>query len=617
MAETSNQTLVSSGVTNGEGCDGQMELRVRTPASSRPGTPNVGSSTLSKEGFDSSISLGIISSERSYVDHAIATPAGITAVPPGFDTNPNVFPTALEHSGRVFLQPASPTDILDRRYARRPRIREYNGESQPIPAARRSFRHDDPPPPWTSYKHPEGQRYFGKKLLNKFQLFTDIWIYDRQKLSNIEIFEEQFLALLQEQADLPDGTEVAVYIEEDYESNSMTCHYYLSSDSDRAIFWLEEVEDDLLTLRSRPAPKNYYLQDATETQYWKHVEMFPNHRRVSTELLKEVKELVNFWTFDAMSSETSTAPQGLSSYLPVLNNIPDNGSAPSVCIIARVMGILSNQRFLDLHGQHEARLSREDTIYSQGEIEYSWLLRLVSPLLFFMPYEYFEQLRRVWVDQTVHHLSWSALRNGLQRDWDSLLTPATVMLTANVGLLAIQSIDTGHSARSCAQIASYVSTFLSLAIMFLCIILARYHKDESNAAETCMYLYQRTKLPAGLDMLAISFSLPAAMFLWCMVTFCVAVAWVCLDRTNLWTRFFTGLTLGFVLLGVTTVIIIELCPFPPDRVAPVMSWRDELWEALGSKLKVRHWWKDKLRHRRWPFTFIRRRQRDLEGQRES
>ncbi|EKM58112.1 uncharacterized protein PHACADRAFT_252154 [Phanerochaete carnosa HHB-10118-sp] len=58
----------------------------------------------------------------------------------------------------------------------------------------------------------------------------------------------------------------------------------------------------------------------------------------------------------------------------------------------------------------------------------------------------------------------------------------TVLLSTNVGFLAISSIDAASKAphRSVAQIASYASTILSLACYLICWTLSRQHPPGSN-----------------------------------------------------------------------------------------------------------------------------------------
>lgn len=57
---------------------------------------------------------------------------------------------------------------------------------------------------------------------------------------------------------------------------------------------------------------------------------------------------------------------------------------------------------------------------------------------------------------------------------------ATVLLSANIGFLAIQSIDNdpGSTSRSFAQLASYVSAVLSLSIYLVVQILQRQHRQH-------------------------------------------------------------------------------------------------------------------------------------------
>lgn len=57
---------------------------------------------------------------------------------------------------------------------------------------------------------------------------------------------------------------------------------------------------------------------------------------------------------------------------------------------------------------------------------------------------------------------------------------ATVLLSANVGFLAIQSIDSAHgtNARNVAQVASYVSVIMSLGTYMTGHILSLHHSRE-------------------------------------------------------------------------------------------------------------------------------------------
>ena len=60
-----------------------------------------------------------------------------------------------------------------------------------------------------------------------------------------------------------------------------------------------------------------------------------------------------------------------------------------------------------------------------------------------------------------------------------------MLLSANVGFLAIQSVDERDPAsdRSVSQIASYVSILFSLATYIICQILSRQHRTMSDRAD--------------------------------------------------------------------------------------------------------------------------------------
>lgn len=55
---------------------------------------------------------------------------------------------------------------------------------------------------------------------------------------------------------------------------------------------------------------------------------------------------------------------------------------------------------------------------------------------------------------------------------------ATVILSANIGFLAIQSIDTDHPDRSAAQISSYISAVLSFFFFITVQILTYQHRSS-------------------------------------------------------------------------------------------------------------------------------------------
>lgn len=465
----------------------------------------------------------------------------------------------------IILQPISPQKVLERRYQDRYRIpsEETREDMEMIPEMETSFEHDPiDNDDWRPMEHPEGQLYYQRMDLN-IHVYTDVLLQDKTNLSEIEKLATVLSRRLQERkSKLPENLEVVLDVQQTEEGTDY--YYYLVDGSKRAIFWLEEVDASLLTLQLRQAYNPSYLKNACQAQYWLHVGLFPIGRDVSSSLLTEVNELLDFATFDSKTSETSTSPFNYAD-LAVLSNSARNltagGGAPAIWVVARMMYILYWERFLHFHGLREARLDRSASVFESTPRVHSWLFRIMTPMLFYLPTRYAEQLNVIWVDQTVNHVPWRNFIDRLARDWQASITPASILVTTNVGLLAVNTIDT-NGPRNVAEIASYISTFLSLGNIILCAILMRQHQISGidTAAGASAYLYKRESLLLGLDIVAIVYSLPEALFLYGMGTFFVAMAWTCFDRSSVWTRLLTGIIFALVVTLVVLVVMLELWP---------------------------------------------------------
>ena len=73
--------------------------------------------------------------------------------------------------------------------------------------------------------------------------------------------------------------------------------------------------------------------------------------------------------------------------------------------------------FLDLHGQHGARLSRQQSIHDprDGRI----LVNIISPLLFFGPQEHFSKLIELSTDCIVKQIDWERFLAETVDEWRS------------------------------------------------------------------------------------------------------------------------------------------------------------------------------------------------------
>jgi len=148
----------------------------------------------------------------------------------------------------------------------------------------------------------------------------------------------------------------------------------------------------------------------------------------------------------------------------------------------------------------------------------------------------------MWVDGIMHKAVWEESIKKLSDEWQEFVLFGTVLMNANVGFLAIQSVDTDSSRRSPAQIASYLSVVSSIGSILLGLLLIRRHKTKTKetADEVQAYLNAHNHPLVGLETLAIIYSLPYALLMWSMVAFLTAFGLHCFLVTNKATRGVVG-----------------------------------------------------------------------------
>jgi len=141
-----------------------------------------------------------------------------------------------------------------------------------------------------------------------------------------------------------------------------------------------------------------------------------------------------------------------------------------------------------------------------------------------------------------------------------------VMLTANVGFLAIPGVVISNINNSdltsasmleifvsTSQIASSISILASVGSTVIGLLLIRHNrsKQREDPAGAARYLYQSTHPKFGLEPLAIIFSLPWALLMWAMVMFFIALLLFSFYYSNTLTRIFVAV--ASALLSVLTL----------------------------------------------------------------
>ena len=161
--------------------------------------------------------------------------------------------------------------------------------------------------------------------------------------------------------------------------------------------------------------------------------------------------------------------------------------------------------FENCHGESCARVNvnqriREDMPHTPRRAQ-QWKFLIFCFLLFGVPAQCLASLEKIWVDGILHAAYWNEFLSDRRQEWEKTMLPvrlacdvlyalpcnllqATVLLSANVGLLAIQSVDSesGHS-RNLTQIASYASVILCLTSYLISHILSLKHSRDLTGEE--------------------------------------------------------------------------------------------------------------------------------------
>ncbi|TDL22881.1 hypothetical protein BD410DRAFT_202988 [Rickenella mellea] len=447
-----------------------------------------------------------------------------------------------------------------------------------IPALKRQFTHENPlDPSWTRHVHPDGQPYYyntshaGPSLryvtladLLNVSVLTEIerFVDHMQELIHRHSVLSSFTSSSSSSAGDNDGNgvdhgksngkgreevEVEVFLQL---SSDRTWGYYMVYHPNRCLFWLKDmdVEEGIWEIGGK-VTTFAHMQHYIAYEYWSHCENFPHDKSVTR---VELDELIAFFTYgiiDTMTSMDSTISyptDDLKTMLGVVKQMRDlnEKTVPVNAAAARIISFLANDRLLNFHGMHGARLTSEQSVQGQRKGDRSLLVTILSPLLFCAPDTHLNGLEKIWVDGIIKQMHWKLFVETLRSEWVEFTFFGTVLLAANVAFLSIPASGVNES----GQIASLLSTASSIGGIMLGLLLVRQHRNKSkdtanNAAE---YLSNRTHPKLGLETLAIMYSLPYALLMWAMVTFLAAIAFISFHERDMFPSTLIGVTWLFI-----------------------------------------------------------------------
>ncbi|KAH9013934.1 hypothetical protein EDB85DRAFT_1899468 [Lactarius pseudohatsudake] len=211
----------------------------------------------------------------------------------------------------------------------------------------------------------------------------------------------------------------------------------------------------------------WHIEHLLEYFYWSHWSLFPVHfgqHKLSTEVYDELLGMLSHGGIDVMVSKTSTLWLNDNQIQKIIRLIQDAkvvgaGEVHYIAGAATLLSHFAHWRFINFHGQINARLDRHKAIY--------------------------------------HEQVWESLITRMVDEWGDLILWSTVMFSVNVGLLAIPGVVPSNGnilgnittstilSATPSQIAIYLSLLTSVGGVVVSLLLIQHHhtqKEDTNFA---------------------------------------------------------------------------------------------------------------------------------------
>ncbi|KAH9050812.1 hypothetical protein EDB87DRAFT_1583109, partial [Lactarius vividus] len=285
--------------------------------------------------------------------------------------------------------------------------------------------------PWVPATHPDGALYFFDKAR---RLFTDTDMHDPKLREEMEDFYDYLQRILSfDGLVIPSQNyDLTLDIMPSQDGRIQWSYYYACHET-RCLFWLDPYEashmiSELFAVRS-PA----HVKHRLEALYWTHWSLFPvvfEGRRLTHAVYDELVGVLSHGcmvlssygstaaTTDVMTSKSSTLPYSAGTMQQMIGLVR-NAKGSDTGLVYHTASI-THWRFLYFHGQNSARLERHKTVYHSYE-KRTFLITLLSPVLFLAPEGHLRELEDVWVDEVIIQENWRDLISGLLKEWEQLI----------------------------------------------------------------------------------------------------------------------------------------------------------------------------------------------------
>ncbi|KAG2091846.1 uncharacterized protein F5147DRAFT_840739 [Suillus discolor] len=470
-------------------------------------------------------------SEAGILEVGIATPPPLVAPGQTFD---------------ITLTPITPYQV--KRYRRDVRVKnEYELfliEKGPLDCSEELA----PVAEWDPLTQPEGALIFYQPYK---RVFTDVDVRDPETMVKINKAVEKAYQEARN-ASIPLDPLVELGLELMVENDEETWGYYFVDHKRRVIFWFEDNRSHSLMNFVRGVERKSHIKYALESQYWTHIELFPNRRFLPDDIVVELKELIMFAQADSITSQTSLV-RFTSDQIPSILSLVDLITSESIAIVgsslivfsesvnkkkrehsvwitARFMKDLCKTKFENFCGQPSARLIVDQSLYEKSNTSQSMFFCALNVIFFGSPDAQSRAFHKILVDRKIIDVRWKQYMDKLNSDWNGYTIFSTVMLAVDISFLTVPSVQT----QTLATLLSYMSTLCTMGSLVVTLLLvARVNKRlrGSNTA-VASFLIELADPTLDIENFPLMLSLPFGFLVWGIAFFAAALSVVIFNNTS-------------------------------------------------------------------------------------
>ncbi|KAG2150763.1 hypothetical protein DEU56DRAFT_908400 [Suillus clintonianus] len=270
--------------------------------------------------------------------------------------------------------------------------------------------------------------------------------------------------------------------------------YYFADHERRVIFWSEDHKSRSLMNEVRGVERKSHIKYALYSQYWNHIQLFPNKHLLPEDVVVELKELVMHAQADYILLETPLVPF-------------------TVDQVTSLVGLIDSL-------MNSANKECEHSAWIAGETITDNRLS-VSDML--VDFTYVDENVMIWVDEDIIWPRWSKFRDRLTTEWNEYALFSTVMLAVNISFLTVPSV----ADQSLVIGLTYLSTIFTIGSLTSTLFFVGQINDSlrGTTEEVAYYMQEIPHSVLGLEGLALMLSLPLGFLSWGMTLFTVVLLW--------------------------------------------------------------------------------------------